>query len=171
VLPGPGGRGLVVLEQVDQRTPVIDHRAARLLGHEHHGVGGGRLAGIEGQLDQRAAVGTARAHPAVGLQRPKDAHRVRGTPGPAASAIDQELVVGWHHRQPMAAQEPPSRVPSGQAGPLQPVDRSGHRGRLALERIGQDANLDGAAVVQQQPEGASEQGLIIERLSDQRQGR
>ena len=31
--------------------------------------------------------------PAVDLQRPKDAHRVIGTPGPAASAIDQELMV------------------------------------------------------------------------------
>jgi hypothetical protein len=99
--------------------------------------------------------------PAVDLQRPKDAHRVIGTPGPAASAIDHELVVGWRHRQPMAAQQPPSRVPPGQAGLLQPVDRSSHRGRLTLERVGEDANLERAAVVQQQPEGASEQGPVI----------
>jgi hypothetical protein len=59
----------------------------------HTRVGGGRLAGVEGQLDQRAAVGTAGAHPAVDLQRPKDVHRVIGTPGPAASAINQELMV------------------------------------------------------------------------------
>jgi hypothetical protein len=31
----------------------------------------------------------------------------------------------------------PSRVPPGQAGLLQPVDGSGHRGRLTLERLGE----------------------------------
>jgi hypothetical protein len=41
------------------------------------------------------------------------------------------------------------RVPPHQTGLLQPVDCSGHRGRLTLERVGEDANLDGAAVVQQ----------------------
>jgi hypothetical protein len=61
----------------------------------------------------------------------------------------------------MAAQQPPSLVPPGQAGLLQPVDGSGHRGRLALEGTGQGVKLDRAAVVQQQPEGASEQGLVI----------
>jgi hypothetical protein len=70
-------------------------------------------------------------------------------------------MVSWRHRQPMAAQQPPSRIPPGQAGLLQPVDRSGHRDRLTLERVGEDANLDGPAVVQQQPEGASAQGLVI----------
>jgi hypothetical protein len=61
----------------------------------------------------------------------------------------------------MAAQQPPSRVPPRQAGLLQPVDRSRHRGRLALEGVGEGAKLDRAAVVQQQPEGASEQGLVV----------
>jgi hypothetical protein len=35
-LPCPDWRGLLVLEQVDQRAPVVDHRAVRPLGHEHH---------------------------------------------------------------------------------------------------------------------------------------
>jgi len=68
----------------------------------------------------------------------------------------------------MAAQQP-SQVASGQAGLLQPIDRSGQRGRLALERAGEGANLDRAPVVQQQPEGASEQGLVIGGLLGKRQ--
>jgi hypothetical protein len=70
----------------------------------------------------------------------------------------------------VAAQQPPRRVAPGQAGLLQPVDRSSHRGRLTLERVGEDANLERAAVVQQQPEGASEQGLVIRWLLGKRQG-
>jgi hypothetical protein len=70
----------------------------------------------------------------------------------------------------MAAQQPPSRVPPGQAGLLQPVDCNGQGGRLTLERVGENANLDRAAVVQQQSEGASEQGLVIGWPLAKRQG-
>jgi hypothetical protein len=40
----------------------------------------------------------------------------------------------------------------------QPIDRGGDRGRLTLEGIDEGADLDRPPVVQQQPEGMSEQG-------------
>jgi hypothetical protein len=108
-------------------------------------------------------------YPAVGLQRPEDAHRVIGAPGPAMLAVDQELVLGWRHRQTVAAQQPPSRVAPGQAGLCQPIDRGGDRGRLTLEGIDEGADLDRPPVVQQQPEGMSEQGRSSRGLLGKRE--